>query len=177
MLRDLRFVESRRPRRETDDMYETERDDVMQALDHGPGTTPPEGPSDPGRDPRPLSTLILNANSAPGGSYQQLSDRAVDPESGEQLSKPYLQKLASGNATTAPKPRALRALAVALRKPLAVVQRAAAIQYLDYRATELSGYDDDVRVIVSHLAGMERSERRKWLAMIEAAEQADTDSL
>lgn len=154
-------------------MNETERDDVMQALDQGHSTTP----ADSGRDPRPLSTLILDANALPGGSYQHLADRAIDPETGEQLSKPYLQKLGSGNATTAPKPHALRALAAALRKPLSVVQRAAAIQYLDYRATELSGYDDDVRVIVSHLAGMESKERRKWLAMIEAAERSDTEDL
>lgn len=154
-------------------MNETERDNVRQALDQGHSTTTPEA----GRDPRPLSTLILDANAVPGCSYQLLADRAIDPESGEQLSKPYLQKLGSGNATTAPKPHALRALSVALRKPLAVVQRAAAIQYLDYRATELSGYDDDVRVIVSHLAGMEKSERRRWLAMIEAAERSGTEDL
>lgn len=155
-------------------MSETERDDVMQALDQGHSTTSDTNPEQ-GRDPRPLSSLILAANAEI--SYQHLADRAIDPETGEQLSKPYLQKLGSGNATTAPKPRALRALAVALRKPVAVVQRAAAIQFLDYRATELSGYDDDVRVIVSHLAGMGRQERRRWLAMIEAAEQASTDEL
>ena len=120
-----------------------------------------------------LSRLILEAQQ--DDSYQRLADRAVDPETGEQLSKAYLQKIASGTATTAPRPYALRALAAALRQPLSVVQRAAAEQFLGYEATELSGYDDDTRVIVAHLAGMSHAERRRWRAMVEASEQAAAD--
>ncbi|MEU2724006.1 hypothetical protein [Streptomyces smyrnaeus] len=143
-------------------MEETDARDTMQALDQG-RSTPPVGD---------LSRLILDANSEPGNSYAQLAARAIDPDTGEQLSKPYLQKLASGTATTPPKAYALRAIAAALRKPPAVVQRAAARQYWEYEATELSGYDDDTRVIVAHLAGMNPAERRTWRAMVEAAEQA-----
>lgn len=119
-----------------------------------------------------LSRLVRELNDA-GDSYQRMADRAVDPETGETLSKPYFQKLATNAVTTAPTPARLRAIAAGLRKPLGMVQRAAAIQYLDYRATELSGYDDEVRVIVAHLAGMEKSERRRWLAMMEASERAE----
>jgi len=119
-----------------------------------------------------LSRLILDANAEPGNSYAQLAVRAIDPETGEQLSKPYLQKIASGAATTPPRDYALRAIAAAIRKPIGVVQRAAAQQYWQYQATELSGYDDDTRVIVAHLAGMNPSERKTWRAMVEAAEQA-----
>ena len=122
-------------------------------------------------DRDPLSRLVREVNDA-GDSYQQMADRAVDPETGETVSKPYLQKLATNAVTSAPTPSRLRAIAAGLRKPLTLVQRAAAIQYLDYRATELSGYDDDVRVIVAHLAGMDPAERRRWLAMMEAAERA-----
>ena len=118
-----------------------------------------------------LSRLVRDLNDA-GTSYQRMADRAIDPETGETLSKPYFKKLATNAVTSAPTPSRLRAIAAGLRKPLTVVQRAAAIQYLDYRATELSGYDDDVRVIVAHLAGMDPAERRRWLAMMEAAEQA-----
>lgn len=132
----------------------------MQAMTDGPETPPGD-----------LSRLILEAQQA-GDSYQRLADRAIDPVTGEQLSKPYLQKLASGAATTAPKPYALRAIAAAIRKPDAHVQRAAARQFFDYEATELSGYDDDTRVIVAHLAGMDPAERKTWRAMVEAAEQA-----
>lgn len=121
-----------------------------------------------------LSRLVREANDA-GASYQQLADRAIDPETGEHLSKPYMQKLATNSVTTAPNASRLRAIAAALRKPLAVVQRAAAVQYLDYKATELSGYDDDVRVIVAHLAGMEPAERRRWRRMVEAVENLDDE--
>ncbi|WP_157879963.1 XRE family transcriptional regulator [Streptomyces natalensis] len=121
-----------------------------------------------------LSRLVREANDA-GASYQQLADRAVDPETGEQLSKPYMQKLATNAVTTAPNAARLRAIAAALRQPLTVVQRAAARQFLDYKATELSGYDDDVRVIVAHLAGMTPTAKRRWRAMIEAVENVDEE--
>ena len=121
-----------------------------------------------------LSQLVRDANDT-GTSYQQLADRAIDPETGEQLSKPYMQKLATNAVTTTPNAARLRAIAAALRLPLTVVQRAAAVQYLDYRATELSGYDDDVRVIVAHLAGMTPGAKRRWRAMIEAVENVDDE--
>jgi endonuclease/exonuclease/phosphatase family metal-dependent hydrolase len=118
-----------------------------------------------------LSQLVRDANGGGWGvSYQEMADRAE--RAGYQLSKPYFQKMATNAVTTAPSPERLRAIAAGLAKPLAVVQRAAAIQYLDYQATELAGYDDDIRVIVAHLAGMEKSERRRWQAMIEADERA-----
>lgn len=120
-----------------------------------------------------LSRLVRDVNDQ-GVSYQEMADRA--DASGSPVSKPYLQKIATNTVSSAPKPSHLRGIAAALRKPLTVVQRAAAAQWLDYRATELSGYDDEVRVIVAHLAGMERSERRRWLAMIEASEQAGRDT-
>lgn len=122
-----------------------------------------------------LSRLIRAANDA-GMSYQQMASKAIDPETGEQAaSKPYLQKLATNAITAAPSATRLRAIAAALGRPTSVVQRAAAIQFLDYQATELSGYDDDVRVIVAHLAGMPPGEKRKWRAMMEAAERAERD--
>lgn len=121
-----------------------------------------------------LSRLIREANDA-GMSYQQMATKAVDPETGEQVSKAYLQKLATNVITVAPSANRLKAIAVALGRPVSVIQRAAAIQFLDYRATELSGYDDDVRLIVAHLAGMPPAEKRKWRAMMEAADRAERD--
>lgn len=140
------------------------------APSHTPHDVPDSLRRDLDRDE--LSQLIRAANDR-GDSYQQLADRATDPETGETVSKPYLQKLATGGVTTAPSSARLRAVAAALRLPLTVVQRAAAVQYLDYRATELAGYDDDVRVIVAHLAGMDAGQKRRWRRMIEAAEQSD----
>lgn len=130
----------------------------------------PEAARDIDRDD--LSRLVREVNDS-GVSYQEMADRAG--AAGLELSKPYFQKLATNSVTTAPSPERLRAIAAGLRRPLPVVQRAAAVQYLDYQATELSGYDDDVRVIVAHLAGMKPSEKRRWRAMIEAAEQVEDE--
>ncbi|MFC8156343.1 hypothetical protein ACFUO0_20210 [Streptomyces cinereoruber] len=94
---------------------------------------------------------------------------------GYSISKAYMQKLATNNVTTAPSPERLEAIASAIGRPLALVKRAAAIQWLRYDATELSGYDDDVRIIVAHLAGMDRPDVRRWRAMIEAAERAEAE--
>lgn len=122
-----------------------------------------------------LSRLVREVNDdGRGVSYQEMADRAA--AAGSPLSKPYFQKMATNAVTTAPTPERLKAIAAGLKRPLAVVQRAAAVQYLDYQATELSGYDDDVRVIVAHLAGMGPTEKRRWRAMIEAAEEADRDA-
>lgn len=119
-----------------------------------------------------LSRLIREAHAEV--SYQEMAFRSE--RAGSPVSKPYLQKMATGATATAPTPDRLRGIAAATRRPYPVVQRAAAQQFLDYRATELSGYDDDVRVIVAHLAGMGPTDRRKWRRMIEAAEQVDAES-
>lgn len=140
---------------------ETNRDPIL-----------PEAAREMDRDD--LSRLVRDVNDdGRGVSYQEMADRAA--AAGYPVSKPYFQKLATYAVTTAPTPDRLQGIAAALRRPVAVIQRAAAIQYLDYRATELSGYDDDVRVIVAHLAGMEQGEKRRWRAMIEAAEQVQDE--
>ena len=70
----------------------------------------------------------------------------------------------------------MRAIAAALGKPFRRIQEATAQQWLKYEATELAGYGNTVRIIVGHLAGMPESEKRKWQAMIEAAERAERES-
>jgi hypothetical protein len=137
--------------------------------------TAPAPAPDSGTDaPSPkgaLSRLIQDANDR-GLSYQKMSDRAVDPETGTKLSKPYLQRLVANPPANAPSLAQMRALAVALRVSEQRVKRAAAEQWLEYEATELAGYNDEVRIIVGHLAGMPETELRRWRAMIEADERA-----
>lgn len=122
-----------------------------------------------------LSQLIQDANDR-GLSYQRMSDRAVDPESGTKLSKPYLQRLVGNPPANSPSPKQLRAIANALRVSERRVKAAAAAQWLEYTATELAGYNDEVRIIVGHLAGMPEAELRRWRAMIEADERARHDN-
>jgi hypothetical protein len=141
--------------------------------DHQPASDlPPDLVRDMDRDA--LSRLVREVNDN-GVSLQQMADRAIDPETGTTLSKPYFQKLAAGAGTTAPTPERLGAIAAGLRKPLSVVKRAAAIQFLDYQATELAGYDDDTRIVVAHLAGMSPARRRLMRRMVEAADSAEED--
>jgi len=147
------------------------REGDVQALEDAHGG-PPTGSrgADPGKDA--LSRLVRDVQTG-GVSYQTMADRAT--KLGHEISKPYFQKLAAGRVVTAPDPDRLQAIAAGLRVRLPVVKRAAALQYLDYRATELSGYDEEVRVIVAHLAGKTRPELRRWRAMIEAEERLRAD--
>ncbi|MFJ6559889.1 hypothetical protein ACIQMV_08410 [Streptomyces sp. NPDC091412] len=133
-------------------------------------TDPRTGTDEPGSRGA-LSQLILDANHR-GLSYSKMAERAVDPDSGTRLSKPYLQRLVDNPPAKSPTPKQLRALAIALRVSERRVKAAAAAQWLEYEATELAGYNDEVRIIVGHLAGMPESELRRWRAMIEADERA-----
>jgi hypothetical protein len=119
-----------------------------------------------------LSQLVRQVN-AEGVSFGKMEQRAS--AAGYPVSKPYFQKMATNAVATAPDPDQLAGLAAGLGFPEKIVKRAAAVQYLQYEATELSGYDDDVRIIVAHLAGMEPKDRRRWRAIIEADERARQD--
>lgn len=118
-----------------------------------------------------LSQLIQDAIDH-GESYGKLADRAVDPETGETVSKPYLHRIATNPPANPPTVPMMRAIAAALRKPFKRVQEATARQWLQYEATELAGYDEEVRIIVGHLAGQSKGELLRWRMMIEAAEAA-----
>lgn len=147
----------------------------MQAPDLGRedppgGELPPDLVRDMDRDQ--LSRLVREVNDS-GVSYADMSDRAAAV--GRELSKPYFQKLATNVVTQPPTAERLEGVAAALRKPLRVVQRAAAAQFLNYQATEMAGYDEETRIIVAHLAGMRPGERRRWRAMMEASERVPDD--
>ncbi|MEU2316612.1 hypothetical protein ABZ588_21530 [Streptomyces althioticus] len=130
-----------------------------------PGTATQPSPLDA------LSQLIQEALDQ-GDSYGRLAERAIDPESGETVSKPYLQRVVKNPPANPPTPPMMRAIAAALRIPVRRVQEAAAKQWLQYEATELAGYDAEVRIIVGHLAGKSPEELRRWRYMIEAEERA-----
>lgn len=140
-----------------------------------PATAPDPGATEAPSTMGALSQLIQEALDK-GDSYQRLADRAIDRDSGETVSKPYLQRIVKNPPANPPTAGQLAAIAVALGKPPNRVREAAAQQWLRYEATELAGYGDTVRIIVGHLAGMPELEKRKWQAMIEAAEKAQRES-
>jgi len=113
-----------------------------------------------------LSRLVREANDA-GASYGDIAQRAVDPETGEKLSKPYVNNLARGQVDNPPRAWMLRALAAGLRQPESVVKAAAAAQWMDYVATGLSGYGDDVRIIVAHLGDLPEEEVARIRRLVE----------
>lgn len=131
----------------------------------------PTGPSSVGA----LSRLIQEVQES-GVSYQDMANRAVDSETGTRLVKQALQKLVKTPPVNPPLPPQLRAIAAGTGVPLRRVTEAAADQWLGYEATELSGYGDEVRIILGHLGGMSQQEQRRWRAMIEADERAKRDN-
>ncbi|GGV36531.1 hypothetical protein GCM10010293_39850 [Streptomyces griseoflavus] len=136
-----------------------------------PTFTPDTGSEAPASPLGALSQLVQNVLDT-GISLRRLGERAVDPETGEAISWQYFQKLVKNPPASPPDPIQMRAMAAALNKPYRRVQEAAAKQWLQFEATELAGYDEDVRIIVAHLAGKTAADKRRWRRMIEAEEQA-----
>lgn len=135
------------------------------ALDQGAAGTTPAGA---------LSRLIQEAN-ASGITYQEMADRGVDPD-GSRLPKQWYQKLVKTPPVNPPSPHQMKAIAAAIRKPFRRVQEATAEQWLMYEATELAGYDEEVRIIVGHLAGKSKADLMRWRYMIEAEERAKREA-
>lgn len=136
--------------------------------------TAPATAPDPGAAEPPtlgaLSQLIQEANDS-GTTYQEMADRGIDPKGGK-LPKQWYQKLVKTPPVNPPSPPQMQAIANAIGKPFRIVQAATARQWLMFEATELSGYDEDTRIIVAHLAGQSPADKRRWRRMIEAEEQA-----
>lgn len=120
-----------------------------------------------------LSQLVLAANAA-GVSYQDMADRGREPN-GKKYNKQWYNKLITAPPVSAPSVDQMHAIATATGKTFRAVQLAVAEQWLQYRATELAGYDEEVRIIVGHLAGKPKGEARRWRMMIEADERAQRE--
>lgn len=156
--------------RETVGKNVTREDEDMTA----PAPTPEPGEATPSPQGA-LSQLVQEANDA-GISYQQMSERGIDKETGTSLPKQYFQKLVKSPPAKAPTPTQMQAIADATGNSLRRIKEAVASQWLQYEATELSGYDDEVRIIVGHLAGKSKAELLRWRLMIEADERARRES-
>ena len=142
---------------------------------NAPARTPDASSSAPPSPMGALSELVQDALDA-GTSLRRLGERAIDPETGETISWQYFQKLVKNPPASPPDPVQMRALAAALGKPYRRIQEATAKQWLQYEATELAGYDAEVRIIVGHLAGKSKAELMQWRMMIEAAERAQREA-
>ncbi|MGW0312084.1 hypothetical protein [Streptomyces flavidovirens] len=138
-----------------------------------PATAPDQGAAAEAPPTGALSRLVQEANDT-GLSYAQMATRSA--ESGTPLVKQYFQKLAKTPPTSPPNPAQLEAIAAALRKPERRIKEAAAQQWLQYEATELAGYDEEVRIIVGHLAGKSKAELMRWRYMMEAEERAKREA-
>jgi hypothetical protein len=114
-----------------------------------------------------LTDLVQSALAA-GLTHQELADRSRDPETGQTVSRSWVNNLARGQVDRMPELPTIRALAAGLNKPLNLVTEAAARQWLNYEASTLTELGDDVRIIVAHLATMSEADRRRWRRQIEA---------
>lgn len=147
----------------------TREDDNMTA----PATAPEHGAAE-STPAGALSQLIQEANDS-GITYQEMADHGIDPKGGK-LPKQWYQKLVKTPPVNPPSPPQMHAIAAAINKPFRIVQAATAQQWLMYEATELAGYDEEVRIIVGHLAGKSKAELMKWRYMIEAEERAKREA-
>ncbi|MFD4547192.1 hypothetical protein [Streptomyces sp. NPDC058466] len=138
-----------------------------------PATAPDQGAAE--STTGALSQLIQEANDR-GITYQEMADRGIDEETGAKLPKQWYQKLVKTPPVNPPSPTQMHAIASAIGKPFRRVQEATAQQWLLYEATELAGYDEEVRIIVGHLAGKSKAELLQWRMMIEAAERAKREA-
>ena len=132
-------------------------------------TAPDQGKAEPS-PAGALSRLIQEVNDS-GVSYQEMADRGVDPD-GNKLPRQWYQKLVKTPPVNPPSVPQMRAIAAATGRAFRRIQEATAEQWLMYEATELAGYDEEVRIIVGHLAGKPKAELLQWRMMIEAAERA-----
>lgn len=78
----------------------------------------------------PVSELLRAA--ARNSSFRKLATKAIDPETGEQLTHHYLNDIARGQLLTAPPPSRLRAIATCLGEDPDTIKQLAAAQWLDY---------------------------------------------
>jgi hypothetical protein len=118
-----------------------------------------------------LSRLVQEANDR-GVTYQEMADRGAAAVPGSRLPKQWYQKLVKTPPVNPPSVPQMQAIAAGIGRPFRRVQAAVAEQWLLYEATELAGYDEEVRIIVGHLAGKSKAELLRWRMMIEAAERA-----
>ena len=115
-------------------------------------------------DTRPLSRMIRQA--AERLRYEDLADRSVDPETGQQASRALLNNIANGNVKRMPPLPHLRAIAAGLGVPIDVVRQAAARQWLDWHAEVITD-DDDALTILVHLGQMTERRRREVRRIVE----------
>ena len=139
-----------------------------------PATAPDPGPAAPS-PAGALSQLVQAANDS-GVTYQEMADRGAAAVPGSRLPRQWYQKLVKTPPVNPPSLEQMDALAAATGNALRRIKEAAAEQWLQYEATELAGYDEEVRIIVGHLAGKSKAELMAWRYMIEAQERARRES-
>lgn len=105
-----------------------------------------------------------------------MADRGAKAAPASKLSRQWYQKLVKNPPVNPPSVEQMTALSAATGKPLRRIKEAAALQWLQYEATELAGYDEEVRIIVGHLAGKPKSEQVRWRMMMEASDRAQRES-
>jgi hypothetical protein len=139
-----------------------------------PATAPDPGAAEP--SPAGALSLLVQAANDSGITYQEMADRGAAAVPGSRLPRQWYQKLVKTPPVNPPSLEQMDALSAATGKPLRRIKEAAAEQWLRYEATELAGYDEEVRIIVGHLAGKSKADLLRWRMMIEADERARRES-
>ncbi|NUQ96141.1 MAG: XRE family transcriptional regulator [Streptomyces sp.] len=120
------------------------------------------------RDETPLSDLVRSRRTELRLGLRSFAGVCVDPVTGEGglIGHNWADRLEKRAAVTPPQLPELRALAAGLNLALAVVQEAAAAQFMGITPTYATS--GEARALVAYAEGMSVAERRQLLAIVEA---------
>ena len=114
-------------------------------------------------DTRPQTQALIRKAIDAGGSTRSIAARAN--RAGYEISHSYINNLANGLVTSAPKTTLIEALAEGLGVPVATVRRAVIIDWYNY--DPLEGGDFTARAVPADLSETERAAHetrvRAWL--------------
>ncbi|WNI15537.1 hypothetical protein [Actinacidiphila sp. ITFR-21] len=131
------------------------------------------------RDAETLTQLVADAAGTRGSglTYEQLSDRSADPETGYRPSRNLLHRIGTAQDVKM-NPSLIRAVAAGLGLPLARVQAAAARQYLGWEAVDpgvSEGSDDEVIRVARRTGVTPRDTRRVGEFVRKSREEDEPD--
>lgn len=125
-----------------------------------------------------LSDLVRDRRAELGLSLRALTERCIDPDTGEVPFKfGWIGKVEKADPTVvAPRLPLLRALAAGLAYPLRAVQDAAAAQYMGIVQDAIWSQDRSTRITVARMGELSEEEREEFAHMAELWTRRKTGS-
>ncbi|MEV5977556.1 XRE family transcriptional regulator [Streptomyces sp. NPDC052114] len=114
-----------------------------------------------------FSDLVRDRRAELGISLRELEARSIDPESGTQVKFGWLSKVENRKPIDTPSLHQIQALKEGLQLPLAVLQEAAAAEFLGLDKREVWSRDRSTRILAARIEEMNATERRQLAEIAE----------